>query len=508
MSSRRARSLSGNAVRLRRCAVGAAIVLALAVAGASWVRPAVAQETPPAGVAGQAPAFPRLRTLVVPGRDFRIDPEALFHEGERPPPVPDDVARLVDEAAVVLARDPEVAVLRVDDLAPRGAPGSPEIVVRGLLHLGLERYRDIRIPAAISVLEQGVNAALADFLDVFAPDLVSDLYLYLGLSHLENGAPALAHVAFKNVFWVTPERRFPRGYFPSDAEAALRAAALDFLRTTSKETYLGSVERTVRFMNRFRLAAGCYVYASGGEGQPARIEIRVFEGPLRKRGTVGLGTMVGFPWTGLEDAIERVSRAVTGWTACVELPSREVKVRARPRFFLDTSAAYALYLKVPTRKLFHNAGFGLGLAWQAMEGLDVFARMSLFNAFPDPYGDLIDGFWSIRGVVGLGYSLVGDWGRVFVHTGLDVNYLSDFASTTDPACKFWPGDPERCPTSRVKRPSYLVGMNAAVGVNVRVAGPISLMIQAGTTAYFFSNASTPEVNFPLVLEMGLGYAFF
>ncbi len=467
-----------------------------------------AQEAPPAGVAGQNPSFPRLRTLVVEGQDYRTDPDALFYDPEQPPAVSDTAVRLADGAAAVLSREPEFEVLRVGDLAPQEGPGNPEIVVRGLLHLGLERYKDLRIGPAITVLDQGVTAALADFLDVFSPDLVSDLYLYLGLSHLENGNPALAHVAFKNLFWATPDRRFPRGYFPPDAEAELRSAALDFLRTYPKETYLGSVERTVQFVTRYRLAVVCYVFATGNDQATSRIEVRVFEGRGKGRGTVGLGSMAGFPFAGQDDAAERVSRVLTAWAACVELPSRELKVRQKPRFFMDTSGAYLLYLKVPTRKLFHNAGFGLGLAWQAAEGLDVFGRVSIFESFPDSYGDLLEGFWSIRGVVGVGYSLVGDWGRVFVHSGLDINYLSDFASTTDPQCKFWPDDPNRCVSSRIKRPSYLVGINGAVGVNVRLAGPIYLMAQVGSTGYFFSNNSSPEVNFPFIAELGLGYAFF
>lgn len=479
-------------------------ILLLGLAGAE----AAAQEAPPAGVAGRPAAFPRLRVLVVAGRDYRIDPDALFFVDEQAPRASDTAIRLSDEAAAVLSHEPEFEVLRLADLAPRDGPGNSEIVVRGLLHLGVERYKDLRIAAAITVLDQGVTAALGDFLDVLAPDLVSDLYLYLGLSHLENGSPALAHVAFKNLFWATPDRRFPSGYFPPDAEAALRAAALDFLRTHPKETYLGSVERTVRFMARHRVDVGCYVFLTGNDAASARVDLRVFEGRGKGRGTVGLGAMAGFPLAGTDDALERLSRALTAWASCAELPSREPLVKRKPRFFMDTSGAYLLYLKVPTRKLFHNAGFGLGLAWQAAEGLDVFGRLSLFDSFADPYGDLIEGFWSVRGVVGVGYSLVGDWGRVFVHTGLDVNYLSDFASTTDPQCKFWPDDPRRCPSSRIKRPSYLVGINGAVGVNVRLAGPIYLMSQVGSSAYFFSNDTTPDLNFPFSVELGLGYAFF
>lgn len=504
MSRRLASAPSRRAAPRGACLIGLVVTTLSCLVGPA----ATGQESPPSGVTGQPPPFPRVRVLVVDGRDYRIDPDALFHPPDQEPPTPTELARLADEAATILAREPELEVLRIPDLAPRNDPGSPEIVVRGLLHLGLERYKDIRIPAAIGVLEQGVTAALADYLDLFAPELVSDLYLYLGLSHLENGSGALAHVAFKSLFAVTPWRRFPQGYFPPDTETAIRSAAVDFLRTYPKETLMGTAERTLRFMSRHRIAVGCYVLATGADDRDSRVEIRIVEGPTRGRPAVGLGTMGGFALSGHEDASERVSRMLTAWAACADLPSREPRVTRKPRFFMDTSAAYALFLKVPTRRLFHNAGFGLGLAWQAAEGLDVFGRLNIFNAFPDPFGDLISDFWSIRGVVGVGYSLVGDWGRVFVHTGLDVNYLSDFASTTDPQCKFWPDDPSRCAASRIKRPSYLVGINGAVGVNVRLAGPISLIVQTGFTGYFFSNNKTPDINFPFMLEAGLGYAFF
>lgn len=478
-------------------------LLILALVMASGVSGTVlAQERPEA----QAQ---RLRVMVLEGRDFRIDAESLFYPGGKSPVIPDDAVRIADEAAVVLASETELEVLRPSDSAPsRDASGTPELVVRGLLHLGLERYRDIRIPAAIQILEQGVQAASQDYLDLFAPDLVSDLYLYLGLSYLEQGSAALAHVAFKNMFFSTPGRRFRKGYFTNETEAAIRAAAIDFLRTHPKETVLGSVERTVGFLERTGAKAVVHVFATGMPGLGDRIELRLIERNPKAGGGISMGTMTGFPFTDQASAFEQVSRSLTAWHSCADLPSRRVAETRLPRFFMDTSSAYALFMKVPTRKLFHNAGFGVGLSWQVQEGLDIFGRLNLFNSFPDPYGDLVRDFWSIRGIAGVGYSMRGLWGRVFVHTGLDVNYLSGFESTTDPACKFWPDDPERCQSSRVKRPSYLVGLNVSVGVNIAMAGPISLLVQAGVSSYFFSNETTPLLNFPFSLDLGLGYAFF
>jgi hypothetical protein len=455
--------------------------------------------------------FTKIRIFLADGADFRIDPDDIFREfnghpvGEQTADIK-RVAWLTDFADEVLDGYHEFEVLRSHDLLLDREPDSGEIIVRGLLHLGIERYKDIRIPAAITALEQGAEAAMAEFLDILSPDLVSDIYLYLGLSRLENGEDALAHVAFKNMFTVTPGKHFQKGYYPKDAEDAITKAAIDVSKSHQGDVLLSSALRADRFMKRHKVNAVCTLSISKALGSKKEVEIRLFERPKRGKGLVSLSVMDRFALD--EGTQERISKTLTAWASCADVPSRRLEKRKTPRFFMDTSAAYAVYLKTPTRRHFHNAGLGIGLAWHAAEGLDILGRLNVFNSFPDPYEDLISDFWSVQAIAGAGYSLIANWGRVFVHFGLEMNYLSDFASTTDPQCKFWPNDLSRCDRSRIKNPSILLGINGTVGFNITISGPISLNFQTGVSAYYYSNKGVPDINFPYLLELGFGYAFF
>jgi len=130
-------------------------------------------------------ALPQRRVAVLPARDFRVNPDNLFVD-DPTAPLRDDAEPLVQAAETALAAEPEVAVIAHDQCAALADKSAQRgIVARGFLHLGTELYRNIRLKDAIAALEKGVEAAMAEFLDVCEPKTVSDLYLYLGLSYLE-----------------------------------------------------------------------------------------------------------------------------------------------------------------------------------------------------------------------------------------------------------------------------------------------------------------------------------
>lgn len=456
----------------------------------------------------QTPSFPRRQVVVLPVRDFRVDPDALFWTGEKAP-APEGLGHeLVESALTVLAREPELAIHRPPEVLPRGnGDGDRGIVARGFLHLGIELYRSIRLRNAIDALEKGIEAARSEYLDVVDPKLLSDLYLYLGLSYLEEGSSALAHVAFKNLFFVRPGRVFLKGYFPVQAEQAIRAAAVDFVRTFPKDWPLGSAARTSRFARSTGARQVVYVFLVRWEGG-SRVAVKVM-GPSGRDGAIAEEFGDEFPLKTGDDARERLSRTLSAWLACTDLPSRVEPESERPDFYMDTSGAYSLFLKYPTRNVFHNAGFGVGLSYQILENLDFFTRLNLFTSFPDKFNDLVSGYTAFRAILGVGHTLRGDWGRMFVHTGLDFHYLSDFASSTDPNCKLFGVDSGFCAASEVKHLPYrfLGGISVTLGANVTISGPIYLLIQAGVTAYFFPAGLEAPLNYPLTAEIGLGYAF-
>jgi len=453
-----------------------------------------------------APAFPKRRVAVLPARDFRLDPESLFVADPRSGGA-EDAQNLTAAALAALAAEPEVEPVSASDFArAREAAGQKGIVARGFLHLGMELYRQIRLKDAIAALEKGVDAAASEFLDVAEPDLASDLYLYLGLSYLEQGSAALAHVAFKNMFFVTPQRRLKKGYFPAEAETAIKAAAVDFQKTFAVDVPMGGIARALAFRKAASVVAVVYVYLTGS-ATGERVEVRVLE-PGEKG--AGFSQSTGFAFRDRLSAAEGVGRAVSAWIACAALPSRERPRHDLPRFLMDTSGGYALFLRHPTREPFHAAGFGVGFAWQVRENLDTFARVNLFTSFPDRYDDLVQGFTSVRMVAGVGYSGQWSWGRVFLHFGLEGHYLSDFVSSTNPDCKLFGVGTEWCGPGDVDRlkSRFLTGINGSAKIDVVVGGPIYLAFQTGFAAYFYPLPPDSPLNYPFTAELGLGYAFF
>lgn len=418
----------------------------------------------------------------------------------------EDVLQTALVAARTLSTDPEIALIdlsRPDPVTQVSADRS-EYVLMGMLHLGIERYRDIKLDEAVAALEEGVDFALASFLDLTRPELVADFYLYLGLCRLETGEPDLAHIALKNMFGHAPAKRFRAGWFPSREEKALRAAALDFVKSPVRENPMDSTGRILSYLKDRDAQALVYLYINNGQDGVPRLETRVFEVSARDATSVEV-TRDSRPFNGGESA----SLAVSAWLACTDLPSRVDNARRLPRVFLDTSFSYGMFLSdKTTRTGFHNTGLSIGLAYQIQPGLDTFIRLSFYRALEDSYGDLLDDFWSLKAAIGVGYSAVFSWGRVFTHFGFDMDYLSGFKSSTDPRCKLWPDDPDLCPASQVNAPSFLFGATGMVGVNVFVSRSVFVNIQAGVSGYFVSNGPLIDLNFPFVAEIGFGYAFF
>ncbi len=492
----------------------AARTVAALVFVAAWSGPALPDEQ-------DAASFPRKRVVVLPVRDYRIDPDSLFPESpragarDRAPGRDPEVGGLDEAILAALQAEPEVDVVPAARAlaSVREARGN---VAVGFLHLGVDLYRNLRVDEAARTLEKGVEAGRAEFLDIVDPPRMFDLYLYLGLSYVEQGRVALAHVAFKNMFLVAPREafgraEFRRGYLPAAAEDAIRTAAVDFAQTSPQEVPLGSLERTAHLLKATGAKAVVDVFVSSQPGSDGVLSVRVFE-PVSGERAVRPALSRRHRHPGAGEAGDVVSRDLSAWIACTDLPSRVPPRERLPRFYMDTTGAYALFLRYPTRNVFHNAGFGAGLSYQVLRDLDFFVRLNLWTSFPDKYNDLISGFTSIRFHTGVGYTLRGSWGRFFVHTGLDLQYLTNFASSTDPSCKIgaWTNNPEFCNPAHIERLPYrfLGGAGVAVGVDVILVGPIYVTFKLGATTYFFPAGPASPLNFPLVGEAGLGYAFF
>jgi len=452
-----------------------------------------------------AAPWPVKKVTLIQARDFRLDPAGLFVEGEVPEPDETDLEGAFNAAWAVLAGEPEISLgIGTPHPSVEVTGDTQEFVVRGMLHLGIERYRDIRLGEAIETLQAAIALAQASFIDLLNPSLVADLHLYLGLCLLETGKPEMAHVALKNMFLHAPGRRFRAGWFPEREEKALRAAALDFVESPPRENPLDTTERMEAFLDSRGADALAYMYMWPDRTGSTVLETRVFEkvAGAADRIEVSRDTRV---WKGPESA----SAAISAWLACADLPSRVDTARRLPRLFLDTSFSYSMFATDnTTRTGFHNLGLAVGLAYQVQPGLDVFMKVNVYNSIEDRYGDLLDDFWSLRTSMGGGYSAVFSWGRVFTHFGFEMDYLSGFRSSTDPRCKLWPDAPDLCASSEVSEPSFLFGATGMVGVNVFLSRSVYLTVQVGFSGYFVSSGELSDLNLPWLSEIGLGYAFF
>ena len=437
----------------------AGLITAVPVTGSEVVRPA------------------SKKVILIPGRDFRIDPDKLFFDPSEPPPRLQEMPQLIREASAVLAAEPEIELVDLSSGQPVSAPqgtASRHLVVEVCC---IWESRGTGISACRKRSPRWRTAYRRRFAsdsDVLVPAVVSDLYLYLGLSRLETSEPDLAHIALKQMFGHMPERRFRQGWFPAREERALRAAALDFVKSPARENPFESTERALGFLRERGADALVYVFLESDPEGGDRLETRVFEVSRKDAGSVEV-MRDSRPYRG----VESVSMAISSWLACADLPSRTDTLKRLPRVFLDTGFSYSMFAQDnSTRTGFHNIGLSIGTAYQIQPGLDTFLRLSFYQAREDSYGDLLDDFFSFRASIGVGYSAVFNWGRVFTHFGFEMDYLSGFKSSTEPRCKLWPDDPDLCPSSQVTEPSFLFGAVGLLGVNVFVSRSVFVMVQA------------------------------
>lgn len=450
--------------------------------------------------------IPKKNVILLPIKDFIIDIDHLFVDDKNILKTTIGNKDISDEIEKTLYGEPEIN-LTIVSAKDEGEYSNEDkaIVAMGFLHLGRELYRSLRLNDAIIALEKGVDIAKKEFLDIENPKLVSDLFLYLGLSYMEQGNTALAHVAFKDMFFVTPEIRFQKSYFPDFIEKAIKAAAIDFLKTYPKDDPLVSLDRLEQWASKKKAYAVIFVSILGDNQRT--IKVKVYEHSSQRK-TMIVAHQAETKMSSPDQTNDFISRVLSAWLSCTSLPSREYARETVSRFYFDTTGVYSLYLKHPTRSVFHNAGIGIGFTFHALENLDTFARVVMVTSFPDRYNDLMEGFTGLNALVGIGYSIRWSWGRIFLHVGLDLNYLSDFLTTQNANCKFFGIGYECNEKDFFRLPSHiLMGINSSFGLRIMIFGPVHTSFRTSVSTYFFPYGKAEELNFPFSVEFGLGYAF-
>jgi tetratricopeptide (TPR) repeat protein len=453
---------------------------------------------------------------VLPLRDFTLTDDALFLDASSTAfRAQAREARAVEEAITThLHEDARFRALRLDAIQTglerryRALTGLKVVKERYLF--GRSLYEEMRLEAAIDALRQAERMAHENFADLVSPDLMADIYLVLGLAEAELGRADLAHISFKRMFLVDPTRTVPRGYYPEPVQAAFIGARRD-LRESSKADLFDVLPRVERLLAASEADDALFSYIEQVDGRRV-LRFGVYSRATRSiyaREEVVLGDAGG----SAEGGTEAIGRAVSRWFACTpaQLQSNGATARSanHGKFYIDTSGTYGVYLAVPTRELFHNVGFVVNAAYNAAPNLDLFGKITILTAFADPRQDLTDGsLTSLRFVFGAGVALERGIWRGFIRPGIELHYVGPFTVVTNPTCKFWGLDDERCPRTgyRDLDGALLGGVNLGTGFTVSVAKGVYIATQANISLYFPLLEQT-ELNYLFNAEFGIGYSF-
>lgn len=453
------------------------------------------------------------RVAVLPLRDYAITPAELLASTESADRV--NRRRVLErtERALTdtLRGDARVTLLTMDDLRRALDTNSRyeqgKEVTTGFLGIGREFYDALSHDRAAENLLKAQASGQALYQDVIEPDMVADIELLLGLTWLESGRTAEAHIAFKRLFALRPTIRFQKGYHSPRAERAFESALTDFAATAARDlpVDLERLEALLAEVNADLVVTGQLVPTDEG----VAFLLVVYD-----RRSRSFAVREELPIEGSPADAERLDRTLTAWLTCGEVPvvgERQAPVERplHPGVYIDTSFAHAFYVENPARKQFHNLGFTINASGRIKDNLDLFAKVGLYTSLPDPLQDLQTTLNSFRLVAGAGFTFGNDFIRGYVHPGMDLHYLGDFEVITDPGCKFWGRADPKCNTASITafKAALLFGVNVAAGLDLMLTDEVFLTVQANFTLYFpFSDASS-DLNYLTGYEAGAGIHF-
>ena len=308
----------------------------------------------------------------------------------------------------------------------------------------------------------------------------------------------------KRVFFREPTIQFQKGFFSGAFEQALMSSLVDFVATYPKENPLHSMAALERFVNDINVDSLIYAYiASTSSGH--QVHIQVYD-----RHTRNMSYSTSLASTGSADDLERVDRFVSRWATCLpaSIEGPKKKKERISRFFIDTSFAYSVFLKNPTRQYFHNLGMGIAAEWQFTNSLGVFSEIAMLTSIQDPDRDLLDQVSSIRFVAGLSFAISRKWWRLFARLGFDVHVPGAFTITKDPSCKFYGLGDKQC-TGDVFNlgGETTMGPIASLGAQFFVGRDLYVTTRISASTYVIPLDRSAALNHPFGVETGIGYTF-
>ncbi len=405
------------------------------------------------------------------------------------------VAQALVAEAFVSGRDVgEVRLTLADD----HAVASQGQLAQQLYRLGLDLYWSLAPGRAAVKLQQAVAAWRELYQDVFDPKPCADAQFMYGVALVDSGRTAEGHIALKDAFALQTDRRFRPNFFPPPIERALTAALADFLSTGDPLRAYGDSARMAQLARRLGVAWLVVGALRQGEHGP-EVWLGVFSAQRRL-----YEAEIHVP---VDEFEVRLQPFLSRWLACAPIAEARPAARIADTLRTDLSAAYAPFLRQPTRTAFQSVGFSVGIAHEFRQNLEWFSRLALHTSITDPYRDLLRSFNSVRAVVGLGATISRGPLRFYVQAGLDAQLLGSFEASVDADCKLFGTDHRLCDKGKVTNldQSILAGVQGAAGVQLHLGRDFLLGLRGSIANYFLPLDGTDKLNLPAGIELGLGY---
>jgi hypothetical protein len=443
------------------------------------------------------------RVAVLPAVDHVADEARLFEAGGGETDFDGDaldaemIAALRARGFVEILAPADVrAALRArSDLADRAQ------IAAERYRLGLDYYLNLRADKAIASLRRAVQLYASMDQSLIDPRPVADARFMLGVALADHGDAVAAHAALLQAFALQPGRRFRAGFFPASVEQALRRGLRGHLADVAGRRPHGGPKRLARVA---RLLGVDAVVTTARVRTPAGVRLAVAVFRTAREGFEA-EELLAVPERARPAALEAFA---SRWLACVPVRERGDPPRPRwGRWWLDTSATYATYLRRPTRRAFHGLGISATVSQQFLPGLEWFFRTGMLTSLPDGYGDLLSSFNSVRLLGGVGFAIKRGPVRVVLRPGVDVHVLGDFVATTNADCKLFGRGHPRCPASAVANleRDVLIGFHLGGAMQVVLGRRFYLAFDASVSGYVLPLDGTDELNFPISGGVGIGY---
>jgi len=410
----------------------------------------------------------------------------------------EDRAAALDQVVVLRSNQLRERITRTRDYHRTVAVASERF------DLGVLRYHEIQPVEALDHFAKARTLYTSVYADIAAPHDLADVAFYEGLILTEQQEPTRAHMVFRELLVLDPERRFERGYYPPAIEKALAGAQDDVaLHLEGIIAARFSPERLEGLARQLDVDA---FIVTGIAGPPSAPELRLAVYDHRTRGYATVERIALADEAAAADALDRT---LTAWHACALEADATGMFRAPPRkrWYLDLGYTHGVWVKHPrTRDPLMSAGGQLTVTYEPNPALSLFVRAAQLANLTDGNGDLLDSFVEARLTVGAGLAFGSPSLRFFLRMGLDAGLsLSNLEMTTDVDCKFFGLDHERCTSSfTAEAPAIWFGLDFALGTRVAIADSWYLAATLGLASYLFDPDVAGALNFPLQASPGFG----